>query len=273
MTNGDYYKTLGVGKDTPVQQIREAYRKLAYQYHPDRNPGDTAAADMMKRVNEAYAVLSNSEKRQEYDSMRQRFGDGAYSRFRESYTDQDVFQNSDIHRIFEEMARSFGLRGVDDVFREFYGPGYRSFSFTRPGFFAKGFIFKGNGPEKSPYELKLPPTGYFGKLARRFLKKLSGVELPEKGGDVHDTIRIDPQLARAGGPYAYFLREKSKKLVVKIPSGVRNGQRIRLHGMGHSGSGGGDDGDLNLKVQIRRSLMDTVKEKMSQFISSGNRIE
>ena len=99
MNNGDYYKTLGVGKDTPVQQIREAYRKLAYQYHPDRNPGDPAAADMMKQVNEAYAVLSNIDKRQDYDSMRQRFGDAAYSRFRQSYTDQDVFRNSDIHQI------------------------------------------------------------------------------------------------------------------------------------------------------------------------------
>lgn len=273
MPNGDYYKILGVEKDTPVKQLREAYRKLAYQYHPDRNPGDTDATEIMKQVNEAYAVLSNPDKRQEYDSMRQRFGDDAYSRFRQSYTEQDLFKNSDIHRVFEEMARSFGFRGVDDVFREFYGQGYREFSFTRPGFFAKGFVFRGTDPAKSPYDLKLPSGGLFGKLTRQFLKKLSGVDLPEKGGDVHDTIRIDPQLAIAGGPYAYFLREKSKKLVVKIPPGVRNGQKIRLNGMGRSGSGGGQTGDLYLKVHIRRPIMDSVKEKLSQLITPERHIK
>lgn len=273
MTNGDYYKTLGVEKDTDVRQIRDAYRKLAYQYHPDRNPEDTTAAEMMKRVNEAYAVLSHPEKRQEYDSMRRRFGDAAYSRFKQSYSDQDVFRNSDIHRIFEEMAQSFGFRGVDDVFREFYGPGYRGFSFTRPGFFAKGFVFTGTGPVKSPYDLKLPSAGTFGKLTRLVLKKLGGVELSEKGKDVHDTIRIDPQLAVSGGPYAYFLREKSKKLVVKIPPGVRNGQRIRLKGLGHSGSGGGQTGDLYLKVHIRRQILESVKEKISQLITPERHVK
>jgi curved DNA-binding protein CbpA len=271
MTNGDYYKILGVEKDTPLRQIREAYRKLAYQYHPDRNPGDAGAAEMMKRVNEAYSVMSNPQKRQEYDSLRHRFGDAAYSRFRQSYTDQEVFRNSEIHRVFEEMARSFGFRGVDEVFRDFYGPGYQGFTFTRPGFFAKGFVFTGMGPVKSPHDLKLPHPGPLGKLARMVLKNLGGAEVSEKGGDVNDTIRIDPQLAHTGGPYAYFLREKSKKLVVKIPPGVRNGQRIRLTGMGHSGSGGGQTGDLYLKVNIRRPILETVRAKISQLITPEGR--
>ncbi len=273
MTNGDYYKILGVEKDTPVNKIRDAYRKLAYQYHPDRNPEDAGAAETMKQVNEAYSVLSNPEKRQQYDSLRHRFGDAAYSRFRQSYTEQDVFKNSDIHQVFEEMARSFGFRGVDEVFRDFYGPGYRGFSFTRPGFFAKGFVFTGTGPIKSPYDLKLPHAGLLGKLARRLLKNVSGVELPEKGRDVHDTIRIDPQLAMTGGPYAYFLREQSKKLVVKIPSGVRDGQKIRLTGMGYGGSGGGQTGNLYLKVHIRRPILETVKGKISRFITPDKRLK
>jgi curved DNA-binding protein CbpA len=271
MTNGDYYKILGVEKDTPVRQIREAYRKLAYQYHPDRNPGDAGAAEMMKRVNEAYAVMSNPEKRREYDALRHRFGDAAHSRFRQTYTDQEVFRNSDIHRVFEEMARSFGFRGVDEVFRDSYGPGYRGFTFTRPGFFAKGFVFMGTGPIKSPHDLKLPLAGPLGKLARLVLKNVGGAQLPEKGRDVNDTIRIDPQLALTGGPYAYFLREKSKKLVVKIPQGVRDGQRIRLTGMGQSGPDGGQTGDLYLKVHIRRPILETVRAKISQFITPEGR--
>jgi curved DNA-binding protein CbpA len=271
MTNGDYYKALGVEKDAPARQIREAYRKLAYQYHPDRNPGNADAGEMMKRLNEAYAVLSNPEKRQEYDSLRNRYGDAAYNRFRQSYTDQEVFRNPDIHRVFEEMARSFGFRGVDEVFRDFYGPGYRGFSFTRPGFFAKGFVFTGTGPIKSPYDLKLPHAGPLGKLARLVLNNLGGGAASEKGGDVNDTIRIDPQLALTGGPYAYFLREKSKKLVVKIPAGVRNGQRIRLTGMGHTAHDGGQSGDLYLKVHIRRPILDTVKEKISRLVSPAGR--
>ena len=271
MTTSDYYSLLGVDENATTRQIKDAYRKLAYRFHPDRNPDNSEAAEQMKRINEAYAVLADANKRRDYDGLRQRFGDTAHSRFRQTYSDQDIFRGSDIHQVFEEMARAFGVRGVEDIFREFYGPGYRSFEFRRPGMFARGFVFTGSGRTNTRQGPVLPQGGVLGKLARRFLKNISGVELPEKGGDVRDTIHISPQLAQTGGPYAYFLREKSKKLVVKIPPGIRQGQRIRLTGMGHDGKGGEPPGDLYLNVQIRKPLLDTLKNRLSRFFDPAGR--
>jgi len=271
MTTSDYYRLLGVDENATTRQIKDAYRKLAYRFHPDRNPDNPEAAEQMKKINEAYAVLADTTKRRDYDGLRQQFGDTAHSRFRQSYSDQDIFRGSDIHQVFEEMARAFGVRGVEDIFREFYGPGYRSFEFRRPGMFARGFVFTGSGHANTRQSPVLPQGGVLGKLARRFLKNISGVEQLEKGVDVRDTIHISPQLAQTGGPYAYFLREKSKKLVVKIPPGIRQGQRIRLTGMGHDGKGGEPPGDLYLNVQIRKPLLDTLKNRLSRFFDPAGR--
>ncbi|MGB8425201.1 MAG: DnaJ domain-containing protein, partial [Desulfobacterales bacterium] len=145
MPTSDYYRLLGVGDTATAREIKEAYRKLAYQFHPDRHPDNPQAAEQMKRLNEAYAVLADANKRREYDGLRQRFGDTAHSRFRQSYSDRDIFRGSDVYQVFEEMARSFGVRGVEDIFKEFYGPGFRSFQFNRPGMFARGFVFTGSG--------------------------------------------------------------------------------------------------------------------------------
>ena len=143
-----YYQQLDVPPEASARQIKEAYRRLAFEFHPDRNADDSGAAEKMKAINEAYAVLSNPEKRRQYDAMYQRYGEGANERFRQSFSEQDIFNGSDIQHIFEEMARSFGLRGFDEIFKDFYGQGYRSFEFRRPGVFGKGFIFGAN-PRKS----------------------------------------------------------------------------------------------------------------------------
>ena len=142
MAQQDYYRILGVDQDAEPKLIKDAYRELAFKYHPDRNDKNPDSADMMKSVNEAYAVLSNAEKRHAYDAMRNRFGDNAYGQFRNTYTEQDIFNDSDIHQIFEEMARSFGLRGVDAIFGDFYGAGYKRFTFKQKGLQGNGFIYR-----------------------------------------------------------------------------------------------------------------------------------
>ncbi|MDY6953308.1 MAG: DnaJ domain-containing protein [Thermodesulfobacteriota bacterium] len=264
MQQQDYYEVLGVGEDAGAKEIKDAYRKLAFEYHPDRNQGNGAAAEKMKAVNEAYAVLSDGAKRRQYDGLREHYGDSAYGQFRQQYSEQDIFRGSDIHDILEQMAQAFGFRSYEDIFKEFYGPGYRRFEFRRPGVFASGVFFSGSFGRGARGQKAFPHQGYLGKLSRAVLEKVSGLQLPEAGSDIHDVIALTPEQARDGGPYPYFLRKKAKKLVVKIPQGVREGQLIRLTGMGEDGKGGAPSGDLYLKVRIKKPFLKRVK----QFVSN-----
>jgi DnaJ-class molecular chaperone len=269
MNQRDYYRILGLEPSASPKHMKEAYRELAFKYHPDRNKGNPQASEKMKALNEAYAVLSDPAKRRQYDALRQQFGSSAYSQFRKNYSEQDIFRGSDIHRILEEMAKAFGFRGYEDIFREFYGQGYRSFQFKRPGFFATGFVFFGHLRWRERDQRQLPLQGYLGKLSRFFLEKISGVQLPESGSDIHDILQLTPEQAQEGGPYAYFLGQKSKKFVVKIPPRVREGQLIRLAGMGEDGKGGAKPGDLYLKVQIKKPLLQKMKRFISHLTSSN----
>jgi DnaJ-class molecular chaperone len=202
-------------------------------------------------------VLSNPSKRRHYDDLRQQFGSSAYNRFRSNYTENDIFRGSDINRIFEEMARAFGFRGFEDIFREAYGEGYRTFEFKRPGFSARGFVF--TGPLRGSAQKQTAPLA-LGKLSRYLIEKLTGVELPQNGMDVTEAIHLTPQEAGEGGPYPYYYRKKSKKLVVMLPQGLREGQRIRLAGMGEEGKGGAKAGDLYLTVKINKPLVQKLKD-------------
>ncbi|MFO8083197.1 MAG: DnaJ domain-containing protein [Desulfobacterales bacterium] len=265
MEQKDYYKILGVNKDADIKSIKEAYRELALKYHPDRNKDNPEKVEKMKLVNEAYAVLSNSSKRKEYDNFRDRFGSDAYSRFRHSYSEQDIFSGSDIFRVFEELTKAFNLRGHDEIFKEFYGPGYRKYEYKRPGLFVRGFIFTGPFGTGKPKNKQVSGRGPLGRLSSYVFKKLTGADIPRDGADINETIDISPELAENGGPYAYFHSSKSKKLLVKIPPGVRDGQRIRLSKMGEDGKGGGKPGDLYLKVHVRKPILRKIKDFLSDL--------
>jgi DnaJ-class molecular chaperone len=260
MDSKDYYRILGVETDAGADKIKAAYRELAFQYHPDRNEKNPDASEKMKQLNEAYAVLSNPAKRREYDSLRHQYGSAAYQRFRQGYSEQDIFNGSDIHQVFEEMAKSFGFRGYQDIFKEFYGDGYRTFKFKGPGVVMGGFFFSGSfGKGKIKPGQIAGNSGPLGRLVQNFIHKAIGMKPIEKGRDIQDVITIDEATAQQGGPYAYFHRKKSKKLIVKLPRGVRGGQKIRLAGMGESGKGDGEPGDLYLKIHIKRPLLERMK--------------
>ena len=164
MSQNDYYRTLNVDQKASPRQIKEAYRKLAFKYHPDRNTEDPDAAEKMKRVNEAYAVLSNPAKRKEYDVLRQQFGSAAYSQFRQNYSEQDIFSGSDINQIFEQMARASDLRGVEEIFKEFYGQGYQNYEFRKPGVFTRGWVFTGTTANRTAQQPRFPFKGNVGKV-------------------------------------------------------------------------------------------------------------
>jgi DnaJ-class molecular chaperone len=259
----DFYQILGIIRSASAQEIKEAYRKLAFQYHPDRNQGNPKANEKMKEINEAYATLSDPNKRNEYDTLKDRYGSFAYDRFRQSHSPEDIFRGSDINQIFEEFARQFGFRGSDEIFREFYGPGYRSFQFQRPGFSVRGFVFTPFGNSQGRTEgstQQVPFPGAFGRLTKWALK-MAGIQFPERGKDRKDVISLTPQEAVKGGDIQYTYRKggKPKNLVVKIPPGTKNDQRIRLKGMGTVGKDGGQSGDLFLQVRIRLSLYQRIK--------------
>ena len=263
MNQRDYYHVLEVEKEASPQKIKEAYRRLAFQYHPDRNRGTPSVVERMKEINEAYAVLSDPKKRSDYDAFYEQYGPYGYDQFKQRYSDQDIFRGSDINQIFEEMARSFGFRGFDDVFKESYGQGYRTFEFKKAGVSGTGFIFFGprfgrNNSQGVSILSDIFP-GYFGKFIKYLLKKTLGTKEPERGKDIGEIIYLDPRQALEGARGRYFHRTRSKELIVTIPPGMKEGQKIRLKGMGVPGKNGGEAGDLYLKVKIKKPLFERVK--------------
>jgi len=263
----DYYQTLGINKNASRKQIKLAYRDLAFKYHPDRNKANPANAEKMKGVNEAYAVLSNPEKKREYDAMRRQFGSSAYRQFRSTYSEHDIFKGSDIQNIFEEMTRAFGFRGFNEIFGDYANQSGHTVRFkkTEPsGFrYAEGFFFSGSSDrEISDGKLFAIPNPA-SKLSQYISKKISAMQSSKDGGDIQDTIELNPDQAIQGGPYAYLSKKGKKKLVVNLPPGIREGQRIRLAKMGQPGKGGGGAGDLYLKIQIKKPFLQKIKNLIS----------
>ena len=278
MDQKDYYKILGVTADASADEIKKTYRKLAFQYHPDRNPGNEG---MMKELNEAYAVLSDQQKRREYDSYRQSYGFFARDRFRQTYTEQDIFRDSDINRVFEELSRAFGFSSPEDIFSRtnFYGDQFRTFQFRGPGFTGRGFFFFGpmsksyqDMMKASRHQTKEVPAYRPSLFSRILLKGLQafqkhvakkyGLALPERGEDTEDQIKITPEIASAGGKVRYHFAkpENPRDLFIKIPPGIKEGQKIRLKGLGKDGNNGGETGDLYLKVRIDISFFDRIRK-------------
>src|SRR5512142_2887516 len=113
MAQTDYYKSLGLEKGATADEKKKAYRKLAVQYHPDKNPGDKTAEDRFKEINEAYAVLSDPQKKAQYDQF------GA-SGFHQRFSQEDIFRGFDVGDIFKD----FGY-GTDDIFSRMFGGGFQ----------------------------------------------------------------------------------------------------------------------------------------------------
>ena len=267
MNQKDYYEVLEVEKGASPGKIKEAYRRLAFQYHPDRNKGNPSTVERMKEINEAYAVLSDPKKRGDYDTFHEQYGPYGYDRFKQAYSEQDIFRGSDIYQMFEEMARAFGVRGFEEVFRESYGQGVHTFEFRRPGVFGRGFIFFGSGSRRTGRQ-EIPPTseilpGVGGKFVRYLLKKTLGTKDPARGEDLKDVIYLDPRQALEGAKGKYLHRKRSKELIITVPPGMKEGQKIRLKGMGKPGKEGGEPGDLYLKVKIKKPLLERVRKLLN----------
>jgi curved DNA-binding protein len=126
----DYYEILGLNRDATEDEIKKAYRKLALRYHPDHHPDDLESEDKFKQIGEAYAVLSDPEKRDEYDYS-------GHVQFRRRYTSEDIFRNFDFEQLFKEFGVGFGSRSLHGFFcgRRGRGCGRRKANFFREEFF------------------------------------------------------------------------------------------------------------------------------------------
>jgi molecular chaperone DnaJ len=210
----DFYKVLGVSKDVSEADLKKTYRKLARKYHPDSNQGDAAAEATFKEISEAYAVLSDSEQRTEYDQIRamgsgarfQAGGQGAGGGF------EDVFSQFGQGRARYQTAEDF-----DDIFSMFNQQG--------GGRFGSG----GFGQ----------PTGGF-----------RGYGGPTRGADVTARTTID-FLTATKGETITLQGEDGAPFKVKIPAGVSDGQKIRLRGRGRPSPDGGETGDIVVQIAVR----------------------
>jgi len=153
----DYYRILRLNRDASEDDIKRAYRKLALQHHPDHHPDDPESEETLKEINEAYAVLGDPKKREEYDYS-------GHVRFKQRFTSEDIFRNFDFDQLLKEFGVGFGTRS----FRGFCGGrgrgcGRRKANVFRGGFFKESLEDFSEREEDEIYELPLTPMeAYWG---------------------------------------------------------------------------------------------------------------
>ncbi len=208
----DYYKVLGVDKEATPEAIKKAYRKLALKYHPDRNPGNKEAGEKFKKISEAYAVLSNPEKRKQYDN----FGSDNFS---QHYSQEDIFRGFDINEILRDLG--------------FGGGGFRGGGGGR----RRTYTTQGGGD---------PFADLFGGGARQ------ARNMPQQGNDLQYNLSITLEESVFGAEKKLALQKEDRvdEINIKIPPGINSGKKLRLAGKGAPGINGGPPGDLYLNITV-----------------------
>ena len=294
MAQKDYYQVLGLQKGAGADEIKKAFRKLAVKYHPDKNPGDTAAEERFKEINEAYAVLSDPQKKTQYDQ----FGSTG---FHQRYSQEDIFRGFDAGDIF----RDAGLG--DDIFSRIFGGG-----FQRGG--GGGFGRRRRGED---FEMELKVTfqeAYAGSekrvaFSKNGVKETLSVRIPAgiengarlrlagKGGDgtgggpagdvyLNITIKPDPVFTREGDDIVVERQIRFTEATlgaalevptldgtkrIKVPAGLQPGTRIRLKGLGfpHLGSTGKGDLFVRIEVKVPEELTQKQQELLEKLAKEG----
>jgi curved DNA-binding protein CbpA len=266
----DYYATLGLAPAASEDDIRKAYRRLALQWHPDRNSGAPRAAERFKEISEAYAVLIDPGKRRDYDRARQVGAPGSFRHTREDIF-RDLFANPRASDVFEDLVREFERVGVRVDRRVFQQTLFGGRAVMAGGIFvaapltsAAGLLtvlraaLRGAPPPRAVDEDRPlpPPHGLLGRLASagRALLGLPGVAARRSspsGSDLTLRLRLTRTEARQGGQKRLTVEREGGRdeLLVTIPSGIRAGTRLRLRGKGHRPPNG-PPGDLYLAVEV-----------------------
>ena len=257
MAKQDYYDVLGINKNASSEEIKSAYRKLAVKYHPDKNPGDKSAEDKFKQASEAYGILSDKSKRENYDN----FGHAAF----ENNGGQQGggfggFSGADFSDIFEDFFGDFGggrssrgrrnsnNRGSDlrydlsITLEEAYSGKKQNIQFSSTD---KCTICKGSGSKPGYSADRCSYCGGNGKIRSNQGFFTVQQTCPQCSGSGEEITNPCNDCGGSGN------KQISKKISVTIPKGVDDGTRIRLAGKGESGTRGGASGDLYLFINIK----------------------
>ncbi|MGH2574745.1 MAG: molecular chaperone DnaJ [Ignavibacteria bacterium] len=266
MTKRDFYEILGVGSSASQEEIKKAYRKLAMQYHPDRNPGDHSAEEKFKEAAEAYEALSDPNKRTRYD----RFG-------HEGMRGTDFHGFDNINDIFSAFGDIFGGFGGGSIFDDFFGGGGRQRSRRYRAQGVPGSDLKitlklsleeiAGGAEKTLKVKKFQRCSHCNGSGAREGSKPVDCTTCSGTGEVRQVSRsmfgqfINVSVCPTCGGEGKVVKDKchncqgegrvksDSTIKVNIPAGVSNGNYIPLHGQGNAGVRGGQPGDLIVIIE------------------------
>ena len=253
----DYYKILDVAENASHEEIKKAFRKLAFQCHPDTNPGNEKQSEKrFKEINEAYGVLGDKEKRRQYNMARKSpFASAGYNTGSRGfqYSQQDIFRDTFSNgAMFDELNRMFAQSGLrfdsDFLNRTFFSSGGSASN-----------VYQGRAKSKVYQQPK--KSGFIDRILYKIISKVGGFILRNILGtqrnpyltrklDYHTELKISENEAISGGEKPIKLQrgDQLKKLMVQIPRGTKSGTKIRLKGMGKVD--GALAGDLYLHVKV-----------------------
>ncbi len=217
----DYYEVLGVQRTASPDELKKAFRKLALQHHPDKNPGNKKAEEAFKEASEAYEVLSDTEKRQAYDQ----FGHmGAQGGFRPGANPFEGFSRGGFSGGQGGGFGGFNSQGGPENFQDIFGDIFSDF-FTQRGSGGAG-----------------PGTRQHSRGRGADLRYTLNTTYEEAAAGTEKTISF---IRQRGG------KEEAAKLAITVPAGVKAGQRLKLRGEGDAPPGGGTPGDLYVIINIQ----------------------
>jgi len=266
MAKRDYYEVLGVSKTATKDEIKKGYRKLAVQYHPDKNPGDKEAENKFKEATEAYEILSDEQKRKIYDQYGfaglEGMGGGGGSGYSHAYTDFSDLFGGGFGDIFENLFGGSGFGGSSRTRRSGRSSGQGeslrydleiSFKDAVYGVVTElSFQHKeaceschGTGGAKGASRKTCPTCQGMGEVRRS--AGFFSVSQPCPSCSGAGTV-IDNPCPTCGGKGT---QQKRCKIKVTIPAGVDNGKRLTVSGQGDAGTNGGQPGDLIIVLHVK----------------------
>lgn len=250
-TKRDYYEVLGVARGASADDLKKAYRKLAMQYHPDRNQGDKAAEERFKEIGEAYAVLSDVQKRKKYDQFGPSLRDGSF--WRQGGASAGPRPNTRVYTTTRDFAKDFDAGGFGTGFSDFFDALFGQGGFGRGrGATAEPGAVPGNGTAaraaakgsdiEQPIEVTLEEVASGGN-------RVFSMQMPEMCPACRGSALVNGKLC--GACQGAGTVSKARRIEVKIPTGVQTGSRIRIKGEGNPSPNGGAKGDLYLVVTVQ----------------------